>query len=267
MAELLPLLLGGVCGAVMGLVGAGGTLIAVPALVLVLGLPMAQAVPVSLLAVTAAGLVGTVLGLRAGMVRYRAAALIAAAGVAVAPLGFHLGERISESWLQILFAAVVSVAAIRIWRGAAVAGGEGSGRPLARRSAETGRFLWSWSLATGLAALGAFVGGLAGLLGVGGGFAVVPALRRYSDLPMRAAVATSLMSLTLISAGAVGQLAVRGELNFPPQGLPFLSAAVIGLALGLALARRIRSEWLQRGLAVLLLSVSVTLLIRAISHS
>ena len=268
MAESLPILLGGLCGLVMGLVGAGGTLIAIPALVGVLGLPMAQAVPVSLLAVTAAGLVGTVIGLRARQVRYRAAAVIAAAGITIAPLGFYLGERIADGWLQILFAGVVTVSAIRLWRGAGVSSVSAGHRPpLARRSLTTGRFIWSWSLAGGLAGLGALVGGLAGLLGVGGGFAVVPVLRRISDLPLRAAVATSLMSLTLISAGAVGQAALRGQLTLPAEGLPFLVATVPGLLAGLALGQRMPADRLQRAFAVLLLAVAASLLAQAISPS
>lgn len=90
-----------------------------PLLVFGLGLSMVEAAPVGLLAVGLAAAVGAVLGLRRGLVRYRAALFIALIGVAAAPLGLMLAHRLPNTPLQLVFAAVLTYACLRIWRKAA----------------------------------------------------------------------------------------------------------------------------------------------------
>ena len=96
---LLASFLGVLMGLVMGLTGAGGGILGVPALVLGLGLTMTQAAPVSLFAVGAAAAVGAIDGLRHGLVRYRAALLIALLGALFSPLGVFFAHQMSEKVL------------------------------------------------------------------------------------------------------------------------------------------------------------------------
>jgi len=117
--QLLGASLGAIIGAVLALTGAGGGILAVPLLVFGLGLSMVEAAPVGLLAVGMAAAVGAVLGLRQGLVRYRAALFIALIGVAAAPFGLMLAHRLPNTPLQLVFAGVLVYACLRIWRKAA----------------------------------------------------------------------------------------------------------------------------------------------------
>lgn len=109
-------LLGLVIGIILALTGAGGAILAVPALVFGAHQSVAQAGPVGLLAVGMAAALGAVLGLRAGTVRYRAALLISAAGMALSPLGLWLAQRIENRWLTLVFAMVLLFVAYRTYR-------------------------------------------------------------------------------------------------------------------------------------------------------
>ena len=99
--------LGAIIGAVLALTGAGGGILAVPLLVFGLGLSMVEAAPVGLLAVGMAAAVGALLGLRQGVVRYRAAAFVALIGIATAPFGLMLAHQLSNAPLALTFAMVL----------------------------------------------------------------------------------------------------------------------------------------------------------------
>lgn len=111
-AAIAPVL-GVAVGFVLALTGAGGAIIAVPLLVFGLHLSMAQAAPVGLLAVAVAAGLGAVLGWRAKVLRYRAAAVMAVAGLAASPAGLWLGQRLPNAPLTVLFAFVLAAVA---WR-------------------------------------------------------------------------------------------------------------------------------------------------------
>lgn len=268
MVDVVALLAGGFSGVLMGLTGAGGSLFAVPLLVFVLGVPMREAIPAALLAVALAGALGTLLGLRARLVRYRAAAWMAGVGLIVAPFGYALALRLPGSWLLLMFALVMLGVAARLFRGVpavSIAGDEPVRRAVALNP-DTGRFVWTPRSAATLAGVGATAGLLAGLLGVGGGFVIVPALRSVSALSMRSAVATSLMSLTLISAGGVLMMQFSGQLELPDQTTGFLAGAVLGLLLGRRLSERLPERRLQQFFAALMAVVGVSLLLRSQWH-
>src|SRR5688572_16188256 len=109
----IQLALGLVIGLIMALTGAGGGVLAVPLLVFGAGLAVSQAGPVALLAVGAAAAAGATAGLRAGIVRYRAALVMASGGVLLAPFGVWLGHRLDERVLNLLFAGVLLWVAYR----------------------------------------------------------------------------------------------------------------------------------------------------------
>lgn len=263
METLLPPAYGLLAGLILGLTGAGGGIIAVPLLVFGLHLPIQQAGPVGLLAVGIAAAIGAGMGLRQGIVRYRAAALIGGCGILTAPLGVWLAARLPNPPLLLAFAALLcwtSWRMLRHSRPAAVA------RPLpdqrCRRSPADGRFLWTPPCARVLAATGLFSGLLSGLLGVGGGFFIVPALTRHTDLTPQGVLATSLGVMTLVAAGSVAAAAWQGSLDWELARL-FALGTCTGLLLARHLASRISGRRLQQAFAALCGVVAAMMLARA----
>ncbi|HEU4852200.1 MAG TPA: sulfite exporter TauE/SafE family protein [Telluria sp.] len=257
--------LGLVVGVILALTGAGGGILAVPLLVFGIGMSVAEAGPIGLLAVGIAAALGALLGLREGIVRYRAALLIAAAGMLLAPLGLWLAQRIDNRWLGILFAMVLLLVAVRTFRQAtrpaAAPAGAGAPHPC-RRDPATGRFIWTSSCARALALSGTVAGLLSGLLGVGGGFVMVPALQRYTDLPMKSVIATSLAVIALVSVAGVATSALTGGLAWK-VALPFSAGALAGMLAGRAVSARLAGPHLQIGFAAVSAAVAIGMIGRS----
>ncbi|MEO8490254.1 sulfite exporter TauE/SafE family protein [Pseudomonas sp.] len=265
---LLAGVLGLLMGLVMGLTGAGGGILGVPALVLGLGLSMTQAAPVSLLAVGAAAAVGAIDGLRHGLVRYRAALLIALLGALFSPLGVYVAHQLPEKLLMGLFSALMVLVAWRMLQREKVEAGPSDhgtaswGQKNCMLDQQTGRFDWTAKCSATLAALGAVTGAVSGLLGVGGGFLIVPAFKQLTDVQMRGIVATSLMVISLISlVGVVG--AFRAGISIEPMGWVFIGASILGMLLGRRLCTVIKARFLQVGFASLCVLVAAGMLFKA----
>lgn len=256
--------LGLLIGVLLALTGAGGGILAVPLLVFGVHLGLAQAGPIALMAVGMAAGVGALLGLRAGIVRYKAALLIAGAGMLLAPLGLWLAGRIDNRWLSVLFALVLMYVAWKTWRGARTAapGATPAVAPVCARSPATQRFIWTRPCALALGLSGTVAGLLSGLLGVGGGFVMVPVLKRYTDLTMQSVVATSLAVIALVSVTGVAASAASGALAWS-IALPFTGGAVAGMLAGRTVSARLAGPHLQRGFAAVAAVVSLTMLARA----
>jgi uncharacterized membrane protein YfcA len=126
-----------------------------------------------------------------------------------------------------------------------------------------GRLIWSVPCARSLMGSGAVAGFLSGLLGVGGGFIIVPALKKVTDLPMQSIVATSLGVLALISITGVTSAAVAGHLNWS-IGIPFAAGAVVGMLLGSVIAKQISGPRIQQVFAIFTFLISLSLLYKAI---
>lgn len=253
--------LGAVAGLVLGLTGAGGGVLAVPLLVFGLGLSIPHAAPMALLAVGLSALLGAVIGLRQRIVRYRAAALIGACGIVTAPLGLWISHRLPAVPLAVCFVAVQTWVSVRLWRGA-----HPPQRPLARcpcrLDRSTGQLHWTTSCARALAGTGALAGVLSGLLGVGGGFVIVPALRRYTDLEMNTVVATSLAVIALVALATGGATMATG-MGHNELALPFATGSAVGLLLGRRLAPCLSGATLQRIFAVAGFTAAVAILARS----
>lgn len=261
-------LLGLIIGAILGLTGAGGGIFAVPALVFGLGLEIRVAAPVALLAVGTAAAFGAWQGLRQGIVRYRAALVLAAAGAMTAPIGIKVAHWLPSAWLNMIFVCVILVVAYRmaVSSGSAQADAAvlaGRGAPC-KVSTETGRFIWKPRTAVTLAGIGAITGMFTGMLGVGGGFIIVPALGYVSDLRMHSIVATSLMVIALLSAVTVLAAGVHG-LSLTAATAAFSVATLVGMACARSFASRIPSTVLQRLFAIACLVVAAMMLMRDIS--
>ena len=104
---MLTLILGAVVGVVMALTGAGGGILAVPLLIFFLHLPVTEAAPIGLIAISAAASIGTLVNLKKGLVRYRAASLMAFAGVVFSPLGIMVANAINNHYLVVIFSIIV----------------------------------------------------------------------------------------------------------------------------------------------------------------
>jgi len=113
--------------------------------------------------------------------------------------------------------------------------------------------------------VGALAGVLSGLLGIGGGFVIVPALDRHSNLDLRSIQATSLAVIALVSVSGLTAAWWSGQLQ-PVAAAPFAVGAVVGLLMGRRWAMRLSTRALRRGFAVVAVVVAVMLLLRTLSH-
>ncbi len=264
---LISLVLGGIVGAVLGLTGAGGGILAVPALVVGMGWPMQQATPVALVAVAGSAALGALEGFRRGLVRYRAALLMAAAGVPLTTLGVRLAHMLPQRVLLALFATTMLVVARRLLRQALrTPHGAAQASPLCvgRVNPDTGRLVWSWPAGLALASTGAVTGLMTGLLGVGGGFVIVPMLRKFTDVSMHGIVATSLMVIALVGTGGVFATLVAGTHAPLDVTLWFTVTTALGMAAGRGVSRRLSARHVQIGFAGALVCVAVGLMVKAV---
>jgi len=265
-SAMLTLILGACVGLVLGLTGAGGGILAIPALTLGLGWSVTEATPIALLAVGGAASIGALHGLRQGLVRYKAAGVMAIAGWLTAPLGLYLGGLIPGGVLMLMFGAVMLVVAVRMYLQSRPASEHAHVADALQKNCmldpSTGRLDWSARCSATLASIGAASGLLTGLLGVGGGFLIVPAFRKYSDIRMHGIVATSLMVVALVSLGTLSHLFVRG-FELSGAALSFTAATLAGMVVGRLSAPKLSGQLLQRLFSVLCIAVSLLMIGKA----
>jgi uncharacterized protein len=260
---LIALILGSVVGAVLGLTGAGGGILAVPVLVVGAGLPMQQATPVALVAVAGGAAIGALEGFRRGLVRYRAAFLMTAAGIPLTSVGVRLAHVLPQRVLLALTMLVVAVRLLRQALGDPRGMTRASSLCVGRMSQETGRLIWSWRAALALASTGAMTGLMTGLLGVGGGFVIVPMLRRFTDVPMHGVVATSLAVIALVGTGA-SLAALSAGVRAPLElTLWFCATTALGMAGGRWASRFLSARHVQIAFGSVLVCVALGLLVKA----
>lgn len=249
-------------GAVLGLTGAGGGILAVPALTLGLNIEISQAAPIALVAVGLGAAVGAVAGLRQGRVRYKAAVLMAASGALVSPLGVAAAQRLPSQVLSIMFAAIMFWVAYRMFQRPGQAMPDVPPmRKACRVSPETGRFLWNRKAAATFGGIGAVAGICTGMLGVGGGFIIVPALVRYSELQMHSIVPTSLAIIFLVSASTVATTIASG-FTITTAEWAFIAAVVTGMVAGRLISDHLPPTLLQRSFATLCAATALLMLIK-----
>lgn len=237
---VLALIAGAVAGVSLGALGAGGSILTVPALIYLLGFTPAAATTASLLVVIVTSVTALVAHARAGVVRWRAGLLFAAAGVLPAAVAGALSARVPEAVLTVLFAALAALAGLHMLR--------------RRTPSETGTVS-----GTRAAGAGAGLGAVTGFLGVGGGFLAVPALVTVLAVPMSAAVGTSLL---VVSANALVALAGRAHSAVHLDLgllLPFLATAVLGAWDGRRLAAKVSAGTLRRLFGAVLLAVAAAM--------
>ncbi|MBD3744935.1 sulfite exporter TauE/SafE family protein [Sphingopyxis alaskensis] len=222
MIDTLHYALGGVSGVlvgfVLGLVGGGGSILAVPLLLYLVGVKEPHvAIGTSAFAVAANAAIGLWNHGRAGTVNWRCGFIYAAAGVVGAFGGSTLGKSIDGHKLLLLFALLMIAVAILMFRQRGDVGVEG-----ARCSRENVVKVGGYGLGTGV---------FSGFFGIGGGFLIVPGLVAATSMPILRAIGTSLIAVTAFGLTTSLNYALSGLVNWPLAGI-FILGGVVGSGLG-----------------------------------
>ena len=241
----LGLALSVLIGVSLGFFGGGGSILTVPLLVYVFGLEPKQAIASSLLVVGAASIAGAAQHWRAGNVELRTGLVFGAAGMAGAYVGGRAGAYLDGALLLLLFAAMMVLTSVAMWRGRRAP----AGAPAAQRAVGP------------LVAQGLGVGLFTGLIGAGGGFLIVPALALWAGLPMPAAVGTSLFVIVLNTLAGFSGYASHVRVDFALIAA-VATAAIAGSFLGSWLARRTDPNSLRRGFAVFVVAMATLIFVR-----
>lgn len=238
MAYLIGLLL----GVLLGVSGTGGSLFAVPVLVVLLNIPVHEAMGLALGAVTLSAIAGALR--RRRDILLRPGLLMALAGALSAPLGRALAAHLDGFWLMIGFTLLAAAGAASLWSKPnhttpSAGGGAGDGDNAILLSA-------------GLA-----IGFLSGMFGVGGGMLIVPFLQRVADRGMQATLVTSLLIISIVSGAGF----LAGLRTYPPVDPSMLwqlsSAGILGTLLGQRLSLLLPQHYLSKLIALLLMAVSL----------
>ncbi len=238
-------------GISLGLLGSGGSILTVPVLVYLVGQDEKVAIAGSLFIVGSIALAGSLQYVRARFINWRTVAIFGAPGMAGTYLGAAIAAYISGLTQLALFAVVMLLASYLMLRPIELTG-----------AARAPRALWK------IAADGLVVGIITGLVGVGGGFLIVPALVLLGGLPMHHAVATSLVIIALKSySGFYKYLDVLDQqelsLDWPVLGLVTV-LGIAGSVAGSRLARKIHQDRLKRWFGYFLIVMGIYILARSL---
>jgi uncharacterized membrane protein YfcA len=236
-------------GLSLGLLGAGGSIITVPLLAYAVGFSEKQAIIGALFIVAIISGVSALLNLRNGQIHFKAVIWLSLAGILGSGLAAGLSNWLSGEFQFILLAAIMLLAAWRML---------GKQSPLQQHE-QAGKLRLSFT--------GFGLGAITGLVGVGGGFLIVPALVTLAKLPMRAAVPTSLTIIFFnASAGIANHFAVNTQmmLNLDWKTLMIFSiVGIIGSLIGQTIAKRLPQQSLKKGFAYIILATAIGMLIHS----
>lgn len=255
---LLAVGAGSVVGLVLGLVGGGGSILAVPALVYLVGVPSPHvAIGTSAVAVGLNAGFGLLAHMRLGTVRWRCALVFAAAGILGASLGAAAGKAVDGQRLLAIFGLVMMVVALSMLRRP-----EASGAPDVRLTRVTAA-----RLLPRLIGFGFGVGLLSGFFGIGGGFLIVPGLMMATGMPLVNAIGTSLVALTGFGLTTSASYAMSGLVDWR-LALLLLSGGAFGSMLGATLGKRlsVHKTLLARIFAGLIMVIGISVFVRGMSR-
>lgn len=255
--------LGLLIGVILGALGGGGSVLAVPVLVYAAGQDAKAATTTSLILVGIAALVGVGSHLRAGRVRVRTAAAFGLFGVGGSLIGTHLNRQVDPDLLLLGFGAVLFVAAWRMRIGCPSCTRAGEQKELDGSGLSTAvRQRVDLIALLKIFAAGTALGFLTGLFGVGGGFVILPTLTLVLGFSMPQAIGTSLLIVAINSAVGLAARFPLDDIEWAVT-LPFTVAAVVGVVAGGKIADRIESETSLRWFSALLVAVAVYTAVRA----
>ena len=255
MQGVLGLASGALVGFSLGLVGGGGSILAVPLMVYVVGVPEAHvAIGTSAIAVAANAAVNLSNHARGGTVIWSCALPFAAAGIAGAFAGSILGKMMDGQRLLALFALLMLVIAVLMLKTRSRIGLPDVQMTLANMPAILG--------------LGLVTGTLSGFFGIGGGFLIVPALMLATGMPILNAVSSSLVAVTAFGLTTAASYAWSGLISWGLAGL-FVAGGIAGGLIGTRSARLLsaRRGALNIVFAALIIAVALYMLARNLSLS
>ncbi|MEK0100417.1 sulfite exporter TauE/SafE family protein [Streptomyces sp. A475] len=279
---ILALVAGAVVGLALGGLGGGGSVLAVPALIYLLGFTPVAATTASLIIVTLTSISSLAAHARDGNVRWRSGLLFAAAGIGPAMLGGLAAGHIPATALTVAFSVIAALAAWRMLRpgrpahdgpaeGSPVPAGSAQGSPVQDgpaqgNSVQDGPAQGSPAQDCPVrppraAGSGAGLGAVTGVLGVGGGVLAVPALVGILGLRMKTAVGTSLLVIVINSLAALATRTGTADGLDWAVIAPFTAAAILGAWDGKRLAAKISGHRLQHVFAYVLLAVAAFMLL------
>ncbi len=241
---ILSLMLGFGIGGSLGLLGGGGSILTVPALVYLIGQTPQVAVTTSLAIVGANSALGAFFHRSQGTLNWRVALIFGGTGMIFSYLAAGLSKQFAPNVLMVAFALLMLIVGIVLVQ-----------QKIAPQRLEQTENLRLWKVLIG----GATVGLVTGILGVGGGFLIVPALVMLVGMPMHQAVGTSLVVITMNSfSGFLGHLSGM-TIDLPLIAI-FIAAGVIGTFAGARLGRRLDASLLRKVFAVFVIGLAVFLL-------
>lgn len=242
---------GALVGFVLALVGGGGSILAVPLIVYLVGVTNPHiAIGTSALAVAVNAATGLASHARAGTVKWKCASVFAAAGVAGAFAGSTLGKSVDGQKLLFLFAFVMIAVGVLMLRG--------------RGSAGNSNVVLGRDNAAKLVGFGAGAGAFSGFFGIGGGFLVVPGLTAATGMPMLNAIGSSLVAVSAFGLTTALNYAASGLVDWM-LALAFIAGGILGGFGGAAVARRLseRRGMLTTVFATLIFLVALYMLWRS----
>ena len=247
---VLGVLSGALVGFSLGLVGGGGSILAVPLMVYLVGVKSPHiAIGTSALAVAANAALGLFNHARQGTVKWRCGLMYAAAGIAGAVAGSTAGKAFDGQRLLFLFAIVMIVVGVLMLKRRTQAGVES-----AECNSENAPKVLSYGLGTGA---------FSGFFGIGGGFLIVPGLIASTRMPMINAVGTSLVAVTAFGLTTAFNYALSGLVNWLLAGL-FIGGGIIGSLVGAKAAKRLSGGGrLTTTFAVLIFVVAAYMLFKS----
>ncbi len=248
----LALAMGSLVGISLGMFGSGGSVLAVPILVYVLGYETKSAVAMSLAIVGLTALTGAVLQWRRGTLCHRAALFFSIIGIVGTLAGTWVALQVSGALQLTLFGILMVVVAVTMI--------------LKKESPETPGKDECYMRPDLAGGLGAGVGFMTGLLGVGGGFLIVPALHTLGNLKLRFAIGTSLLVIAINSAAGVVGYWGRVPFDWPIVAL-FVTVSSLASFLGVALSHRLPVQKLRKGFAVFILALGAWIILKNVFYS
>lgn len=239
---------GFIVGIALGLSGGGGSIFAVPLLVYGAKIPVHQALVVSLIVVGTSAFFGAWLRIKAEEVDFQSAFIMFATGLIFAPLGVCCCQYLLGGVIMLGFGCLmIAVGLLMLWKARRNETFSQDYVPIKRNQL----FL----IAGGVA-----VGFLNGLFGVGGGFLIVPVLLFAASLPIRRAMATSLLVIGCVSFISVFvHVMGKSMIDYATTGY-FLAGGIIGMAVGTVAAKSISATYLQQGFALMVIVVGLFVL-------
>lgn len=251
LADILAIISGAAVGLVLALIGGGGSILATPALLYVVGVSNPHmAIGTSALAVSINAFANLIPHARRGNVKWRCAAVFAGSGVAGAALGASIGKLTDAKILLPLFALAMIVIGVLMLR--------------PRKDDGNANVVLNRENAPKLMGYGLAAGAVSGFFGIGGGFLIVPGLIAASGMSMIQAVGSSLFSVGTFGATTAATYALDGLVDWRVAGL-FIFGGIVGGVMGAGLAEHLAKQrgMLQRVFAGVVFVVAIYMLYRS----